>query len=85
MSAILNRSREKLAAGEVTLPIAINEYPVSNGERQIRTFSLNVYPFMPHKPIHQPLLLCGNLFPACNRISIVEEAHIKHKLLKFAQ
>src|ERR1700726_1106119 len=85
MSTVLNRSREELTAGEITLSVAVDEYPISNGEGQIRTFSLYMYLLMTHEPIHQALLLDSNLFPTSNGVSVVEKAYIKPKFLKFVQ
>src|SRR5579883_220833 len=85
IDAVLNWSRKELSAGEIAFAIAVDKGAILNRERQIGAFSNHAYLFMAHQPINQPLLLRCQLFPAGDRIGIIEEAGVENELFKVAQ
>src|SRR5947209_5111343 len=85
ISTILHWPGKELAAGKVAFPIAVDKRAILYRERQVCPISLDTHSLLPNKPIHQPLLLYRQVFPASNGIFIIEETHIDDKFFKVVQ
>ena len=85
IGAILDRPGEELAAGEITLAIAVDKHAILDGECEIGAMTFYAHLLMPNEPVDEALLLRGDFLPARDRIRIIEKTDVKHEFLKFAQ
>src|SRR5947209_441785 len=85
MCAVLDRSREEFATGEVALSITVDKATVLDGEGEVCLLTQDMHMMPADEPIYQALLLPGQGFPVSNRIRVVEEANVEYELFKLVQ